>query len=77
MYAYSPWSGHYTINPTVWTSAQTTQFTQAGWIYLAAEGKGLLPGGGSWVTYVPPTARPAWNRGTRPLVTQVISLKRV
>ena len=27
MYAYTPWSGHYTVNPTVWTSAQTTQVT--------------------------------------------------
>jgi galactosylceramidase len=30
----SPWSGHYTIWPSVWTIAHTTQFAGLGWVYM-------------------------------------------
>jgi len=30
----SPWSGHYTIWPSVWTIAHTTQFAEPGWVYM-------------------------------------------
>lgn len=30
----SPWSGHYTIWPSVWTIAHTTQFAELGWVYM-------------------------------------------
>lgn len=54
MYAWQPWAGAYTVNPTVWASAHTTQFTQVGWRMLAVSttGSGLLPAGGTYVTYV-------------------------
>lgn len=53
MYAYEPWSGNYTVNPTIWTSAQWTQFIAVGDTLLAApEGSGMLPLGGSYVSSV-------------------------
>eukprot|EP00047_Mylnosiga_fluctuans_P024630 m.165727 g.165727 ORF g.165727 m.165727 type:complete len:861 (+) comp9895_c0_seq4:1721-4303(+) len=70
MYAYSPWSAHYTVNPPIWTSAQTTQFVQPGWSYLGGSGSGLLPQGGSWVAYVPPATRTAWAGEGRPRVEE-------
>jgi galactosylceramidase len=30
----APWSGHYTVWPSVWALAHTTQFTQLGWVYI-------------------------------------------
>jgi len=52
--AFEPWSGHYEINPTVWTTAHTTQFVKPGWHYLLSGpggGSGELPsGGGTYVT---------------------------
>ncbi|TSJ44455.1 hypothetical protein FO440_09830 [Mucilaginibacter corticis] len=30
----SPWSGHYTIWPSVWALAHTTQFAEPGWVYM-------------------------------------------
>lgn len=30
----SPWSGHYTIWPSVWAIAHTTQFAEPGWVYM-------------------------------------------
>ncbi len=30
----SPWSGHYTVWPSVWTIAHTTQFAEPGWQYM-------------------------------------------
>eukprot|EP00928_Gymnodinium_smaydae_P028736 TRINITY_DN21845_c0_g3_i1.p1 TRINITY_DN21845_c0_g3~~TRINITY_DN21845_c0_g3_i1.p1 ORF type:complete len:900 (-),score=115.96 TRINITY_DN21845_c0_g3_i1:138-2837(-) len=61
MYAFEPWSGHYEVNPTVWTTAHTTHFTRPGWHYLQVGpngGSGELPGGGG--TYV--TLRSASTR---------------
>lgn len=57
MYAQEPWSGYYTVNSPIWTSAQWTQFTEPGWRFLTVPsgGSGRLPGGGSYVTLVPPT----------------------
>lgn len=57
MYAYEPWSGNYTVPPPIWTSAHVTQFATPGWRYLAGQGNGLLPGGGSWTTMIPPAGR--------------------
>jgi hypothetical protein len=31
LYAWQPWSGHYAVPPTVWSSAHTTQFSEVGW----------------------------------------------
>jgi uncharacterized repeat protein (TIGR01451 family) len=42
--ANEPWSGHYTVGPSVWATAQTTQFTQPGWRYLDS-GSSRIPGG--------------------------------
>ena len=30
----SPWNGHYTVWPAVWTVAHTTQFAEPGWVYM-------------------------------------------
>ncbi|GAA4341184.1 ricin-type beta-trefoil lectin domain protein [Mucilaginibacter gynuensis] len=32
----SPWSGHYTVWPSVWALAHTTQFAEPGWVYMDA-----------------------------------------
>lgn len=34
MQADSPWNGHYTVWPSVWTLAHTTQFAEPGWVYM-------------------------------------------
>lgn len=49
MYANTPWSGHYEVQGTIWSTAHTTQFAQPGWQYLDSS-SGNLPGKGSYVT---------------------------
>lgn len=45
MTANTPWSGAFTIDPALWATAHTTQFTAPGWRYLAGESCRLIPGG--------------------------------
>ncbi len=54
MNAFWPWSGHFEVNETIWTSAHYTQFIQPGWRILSTESgsSGWLELGGSFVTYV-------------------------
>jgi O-glycosyl hydrolase len=49
MYANTPWSGHYTVQGTIWATAHTTQFAQPGWHYLDSA-SGNLPEKGSYVS---------------------------
>jgi hypothetical protein len=49
MYANTPWSGHYDVQGTIWSTAHTTQFAQPGWQYLDSS-SGKLPEHGSYVT---------------------------
>jgi Glycosyl hydrolase family 59 len=55
LYAMEPWSGHYElIEPPFWSIAQTTQFTQPGWLYTEAATGEFNAGSsatGSIVTY--------------------------
>lgn len=59
MYANTPWSGHYDVQGTIWSTAHTTQFAQPGWQYLDSA-SGNLPGGGSYVTLRSPD-RKNWS----------------
>ena len=55
--ATEPWSGHYDVPPVLWINAHWHQFAQPGWRFLknsTSGGSGWLPGGGSYVTLVPP-----------------------
>ena len=71
MYAYEPWSGHYTVNFPIWTSAHTCQFSKPGWVFLAihdnqststtGSGSGYLPQGGSYITLIPPPSKTSSN----------------
>jgi Glycosyl hydrolase family 59 len=54
--ANEPWSGHYEVGPTLWTVAQTTQFTEPGWSYID-DASGYLAGGGTYVTLRSPNRR--------------------
>lgn len=49
MYANTPWSGAYDVQPTIWVTAHTTQFAQPGWQYLDSS-CGNLPEKGTYVT---------------------------
>lgn len=49
MYANTPWSGHYDVQGTIWSTAHTTQFAQPGWQYLDSA-SGTLPEKGSYVS---------------------------
>ena len=68
MWAEVPWAGHYWINSPIWVSAHYTQGTAPGWAFLpVGSGSGMLPGGGSYVSLVPPHAcgATASNAGMR------------
>ncbi|MBO0687674.1 MAG: galactosylceramidase, partial [Candidatus Dormibacteraeota bacterium] len=55
MLANTPWSGNYTVGPSIWAMAHTAQFTQPGWRYLDSAST-YLTGGGSEVTLRSPTS---------------------
>ncbi|HZU28604.1 MAG TPA: hypothetical protein VFA04_23975, partial [Bryobacteraceae bacterium] len=65
MYANTPWSGHYNVQPTIWITAHTTQFTEPGWRYIDSA-CGDLPGKGSYVTLRSP------NNGDYTVVAETI-----
>ena len=56
MYANTPWSGFYDIQPTIWVTAHTTQFAQPGWQYLDSS-SGNLPEKGTYVTLRSPNGK--------------------
>jgi galactosylceramidase len=49
MWASSPWSGHYTLKPIIWSYAHYSQFTKIGWHYVNS-GCAALSDGGTAVT---------------------------
>jgi galactosylceramidase len=51
MTANSPWSGYYSVDPALWATAHTTQFTKPGWQYLD-NACGYFNKKGSYVTMV-------------------------
>ncbi|MEN9840566.1 MAG: hypothetical protein RL376_366 [Verrucomicrobiota bacterium] len=53
MTANTPWSGAFTLDPALWATAHTTQFSAPGWTYLGGDASRLLPGG-SVVSLVSP-----------------------
>jgi hypothetical protein len=56
MYANTPWSGFYDIQPTIWVTAHTTQFAQPGWHYLDSSSSNL-PATGTYVTLRSPNGK--------------------
>lgn len=55
MYAKTPWSGYFEVQPAIWAAAHTTQFTEPGWRYVDS-GCGYLEKG-SYVTLKSPDGR--------------------
>jgi len=60
MKANEPWSGSYDVGASLWTVAQTTQFTQPGWSYLDSAST-YLDGGGTTVALKAPGASADWS----------------
>ncbi|MEV1023190.1 galactosylceramidase [Streptomyces sp. NPDC050264] len=58
--ANEPWTGHYDLGPTLWTLAQTAQFTRPGWRYVDSA-SGYLDGGGTYVTLRSPGRKPQYT----------------
>jgi hypothetical protein len=58
--ASQPWSGNYQVSPLTWAMAQTTQFTQPGWLHVAGAAGSLGPGYGSYAGYEGPR-RTLWS----------------
>ncbi|MFD7811961.1 galactosylceramidase [Streptomyces sp. NPDC059785] len=58
--ANEPWNGHYELGPTLWTIAQTAQFTRPGWRYVDSA-SGYLDGGGTYVTLRSPGRKPQYT----------------
>jgi Glycosyl hydrolase family 59 len=58
--ANQPWSGHFTVSELAWVIAQTTQFTQPGWLHLAGANKVMTDGYGSYNSYEAPDSS-AWS----------------
>ena len=56
MYANTPWSGYYDVQPTIWVTAHTTQFAQPGWQYLDSS-CGYLPKKGTYVSLKSPNGK--------------------
>lgn len=56
MFAATPWSGHYRVQTTIWTTAHTTQFARPGWAYIDSA-CGRLQGKGSFVTLKSPNGK--------------------
>jgi galactosylceramidase len=52
MYAKTPWSGYFEVQPAIWAAAHTTQFAEPGWRYIDS-GCGYL-NKGSYVTLKSP-----------------------
>jgi galactosylceramidase len=77
--ATEPWSGHYDVPPVLWINAHWHHFAQPGWRFLenaTAEvtgGSGWLPGGGSYVTLVPPKGSEAHPADTFTLIVETLT----
>ena len=60
MKANEPWSGAFDIGSSLWTVAQTTQFTEPGWTYLDSAST-YLDGGGTTVALKAPGSHADWS----------------
>jgi len=58
--ASQPWSGNYQVSLLSWVMAQTTQFTQPGWLHVAGAAGSLGAGNGSYAAYEGPR-RTQWS----------------